>query len=334
MVEAQALSAKSGAINATADFVQQIGQSRIYQDYRRAFGKTTKLPLELCGTDICSDVHRALSDYANPFCTILGRANEICPACLQVHQRLTGPDIFDTQTVECFAGLTYSSVPVKLHGRVIAFLRTGQVFLRNPSANRFRKIVTQLTSWGMRLDLARLKDAYFRSRVISPHQYHAIVRLLEIFAEHLSLIVNQIGLRQSNGGSAIVRRAKDYIADHQSETIKLHQIACALNVSTFHFCRKFKLETGVTFVDYLNRIRIERAKILLYNSNLSVTEVAYEVGFQSLTHFNRTFRKLVCSSPTEYRSRGTKIAEAGRDTLLRVRASMFTALSARRGAQG
>ena len=287
-----------------ADFVRQISQSRIYQNYERAFGKATGLSLELSRINICSDVHRALSNNENPCCTILGRASEICPACLQVHQRLTGPDIFDTQTVECFAGLTYSSVPVRLHDRVIAFLRTGQVFLRNPSVGRFRKIVTQLTGWGMKLDLARLEDAYFHSQVVSPEQYHAIVRLLEIFAEHLSLVANQIALHQSRGGSAIVRRAKDYIADHQSETIKLHQIARALNVSTFHFCRKFKLETGVTFVDYLNRIRIERAKILLHNCNLSVTEVAYEVGFQSLTHFNRTFRKLVCSSPTEYRSRG------------------------------
>jgi AraC-like DNA-binding protein len=295
----------------SAGFVQQISQSRVYRDYQRAFVQATGLPLELARVNVCSEVHRALSDYANPCCTILGRASEICPACLQVHQRLTGPDIFDPQTVECLAGLTYSSVPVKLHERVIAFLRTGQVFLRNPSAKRFRKIVTQLTSWGMTLDLARLEDAYFRSRVVSPHQYDAIVRLLGIFAEHLSLIANQIALDRSNGGSAIVRRAKDYIADHQSETIKLHQIARALNVSTFHFCRKFKLETGVTFVDYLNRIRIERAKILLHNSKLSVTEVAYEVGFQSLTHFNRTFRKLVCSSPTEYRSRRTEIAEAG-----------------------
>jgi AraC-like DNA-binding protein/ligand-binding sensor protein len=294
----------------SADFVQQIGQSRIYQDYERAFVKTTKLPLELSTINVCSDVHRVLSKYTNPFCAILGRTSEICAACLKVHQRLTEPDISDTQTVECFAGLTYSSVPVKLHERVIGFLRTGQVLLRDPSAKRFRKIAAQLTSWGMKLNLARLEDAYFRSRVVSPEQYHAMVRLLEIFAKHLSLIANEISLyHQPNGGSAIVRRAKDYIANHKSETIKLQQIARALNVSTFHFCRKFKRETGVTFVDYLNRIRIERAKILLHNRSLSVSEIAYEVGFQSLTHFNRTFRKLVCSSPTEYRSRVTEVAE-------------------------
>jgi AraC-like DNA-binding protein len=301
MIKAQALTAKSGGIDTTADFVQQISQSRIYQDYRRAFGKTTKLSLEFSGTNICSDAHRVLSDCANPFCAMLGGSSEICAACLKLHQRLTAPDISHTQTIKCFAGLTYTNVPVKLYEHVIGFLQTGHVLLRNPSAKRFRKIAAQLIGWGMNLNLARLEDAYFRSRVVSPDQYHAIVRLLEIFAEHLSLIANEICLHQSNGGSAMVRRAKDYIADHKFETIRLQQISRALNVSTFHFCRKFKMETGITFVAYLNHVRIERAKILLQNSSLSVSEIGYGTGFQSLTHFNRTFRKLVGSSPTEYR---------------------------------
>jgi AraC-like DNA-binding protein len=155
----------------------------------------------------------------------------------------------------------------------------------------------------MKLNLPRLEDAYFHSRAVSAEQYRAIVRLLEIFAEHLSLMVNQIALHECNGDSRIVRRAKDYIADHKFDAIKLEQIARALNVSPFHFCRRFKLETGLTFVEYLSRVRIEQAELLLHNKNLRVSEIAYDVGFQSLTHFNRTFRKLVGSSPTEYRSR-------------------------------
>jgi AraC-like DNA-binding protein len=52
----------------------------------------------------------------------------------------------------------------------------------------------------------------------------------------------------------------------------------------------------------LNRVRIEKAKILLGNNDLRISEIAYDVGFQTLTHFNRTFRKLVGRSPTDYRS--------------------------------
>ena len=104
------------------------------------------------------------------------------------------------------------------------------------------------------------------------------------------------------------------LADHKFEAIKLEQIARALNVSTFHFCRRFKLETGLTFVEYLSRVRIEQAKLLLHNTHLPISEIAYEIGFQSLTHFNRTFRKLVGTSPTEYRSRVSRPIEESIDS--------------------
>ena len=285
-----------------ADFVQQLSRSRIYQDYEQAFERATKLPLELSSIDMWREIHRVRSKYANPFCAILARTSKICGACLEIQRKLSSANTSDTQTVTCFAGLTTTSVPVKLEERVIAFLQTGQVFLRTPSAKRFKKIATRLISWGMKVNLARLENAYFHSRVVSPDQYRAIVRLLEIFAEHLALIANQIGLQQRRGDPPMITGAKDYVASHQSESITLEEIARALNVSKFHFCRKFKHATGLTFVEYLSRVRIEKAKILLHNKKLRITDIAYEVGFQSLTHFNRIFRKLVGHSPTEYRS--------------------------------
>ena len=74
-----------------------------------------------------------------------------------------------------------------------------------------------------------------------------------------------------------------------------------MNTSTFYFCKLFKKATGLTFTDYLSRLRIEKAKNLLLNPNLRISEVAYEVGFQSLTHFNRMFRKLTGQSPSAWR---------------------------------
>jgi AraC-like DNA-binding protein len=63
----------------------------------------------------------------------------------------------------------------------------------------------------------------------------------------------------------------------------------------------FKKATGLTFTDYLARTRIERAKNLLLNPNVRVSEVAYDCGFISLTHFNRIFKRVVGKSPTDYR---------------------------------
>jgi AraC-like DNA-binding protein len=74
-----------------------------------------------------------------------------------------------------------------------------------------------------------------------------------------------------------------------------------MHVSTFYFCKMFKKATGLTFTDYLSRVRVEKAKALLLNPHLRISEIAYDVGFQSLTHFNRMFRKIVGLSPTVYR---------------------------------
>jgi len=285
------------------DFAQQLSRSRIYRDYEHAFRKTTKLPLELSSIDVPWKVDRVQSEYTNPFCAILACTNKNCGACQDLQRKFIDANISDTQTVRCFAGLENTRVPVKVEERVVAFLQTGQVLLRTPSMLQFKKVVTQLIEWGIKIDLARLENAYFHSPVVSPGVYGAIVQLLEIFAEHLGLIAHEIMLHQVGGDSPIVRRAKDYVAHHESDPIKLAQIARSLNISTFHFCRTFKRSTGLTFVEYMSRVRIEKAKSLLRRSDLRVSEIAYEVGFQSITHFNRVFRKLVGHSPTEFRSR-------------------------------
>jgi AraC-like DNA-binding protein/ligand-binding sensor protein len=293
--------------NETADLKKQLSRSRIYQDYQKAFGKTTQLPLELSSNDGGCEIYLTSSKYKNPFCAIIARTNKACIPCLELQRKLRSKNISNTQTVRCFAGLTVTSVPVKLKERVVAFLQTGQVFLRAPNAKRFTKVAARLIKWGMKVNLARAESAYLHSRVLSHSSYHGVVALLEIFAEHLALIANQIALQQANVDSPIVERAKGYIASHQSEPITLEQISRALNVSTFYFCRVFKQTTGLTFKDYLSRVRIEKAKILLQDSRLRVSEIAYDVGFQTITHFNRIFRKLVGYSPTEYRSRLAEI---------------------------
>jgi AraC-like DNA-binding protein len=63
----------------------------------------------------------------------------------------------------------------------------------------------------------------------------------------------------------------------------------------------FRKITGINFTDYVSRLRIERAKNLLLNPNLRISEIAFEVGFQSLTHFNRVFKRVLGQSPSDYR---------------------------------
>ena len=68
-----------------------------------------------------------------------------------------------------------------------------------------------------------------------------------------------------------------------------------------HFRKMFSKVTGMPFSRYVSCVRVERAKNLLLNRHNRVSEIAFEIGFQSLTHFNRKFKNLTGQSPTEYR---------------------------------
>jgi YesN/AraC family two-component response regulator len=103
-------------------------------------------------------------------------------------------------------------------------------------------------------------------------------------------------------GHPHMQRALTFIADHFTDALSLDDVARAARLSRYHFCRLFRQETGMTFLEYLRGVRVRRAKALLADRHLRITEVAYGVGFSDLSHFDRTFRKIVGLSPSEYRA--------------------------------
>lgn len=280
--------------------VEKLTRSAIYRDYARAFSTATGLavalqPVEHWGLPL----HDAAN--ANPFCALMARSNRVCAACLEVQRKLTQKVGDRSRTVTCFAGLSDSAVPIRIGDQLIGFLQTGQVLLRQPSKFRFDRVAKKLVDWGVHIDLRKAREAYFYGRVLTKKQYRSILRLLEIFGRHLSILSNQIAVETSSAEPPAIARAKQFIAQNQDNAICLATVAKAVNTSTFYFCKLFKRTTGLTFTDYLARVRIEKAKALLLDRNRRVSEVAYDVGFQSLTHFNRVFRKITGESPTSYR---------------------------------
>jgi AraC-like DNA-binding protein len=128
--------------------------------------------------------------------------------------------------------------------------------------------------------------------------------------------VRTVGSRQENRAEpSDIWKARSFIHAHSDEQLSLPQVAKAVNISGNHLSEKFKRVTGVNFVEYIARRRFEKARDLLQDPNLRVSEIAFEVGFQSLSQFNRVFRKFSGKSPTEYRAgaRQTELARAKRN---------------------
>jgi AraC-like DNA-binding protein len=280
--------------------IQALVDSKIYQDYERAFSEATGLPVALRSVESWQLPHHG-KRFENPFCAMLAQKSRACAACLRVQQQLSETAINEPQTVNCPAGLCDIAVPVRMGDQLIGFLTTGQVFRKKPTEAQFNRVKKLLAEWGVQTDAGELRQAYFDTRVLSARQHDSVVKLLAIFAEHLSMVSNQIVVREQHAEPPVIARAKQFIIEHQTEELSLEQVAQSVHTSKFYFCKMFKKATGIHFTDYLSRVRTERAKNLLLNPNLRVSEIAYEVGFQSLTHFNRVFKRILGRSPTDYR---------------------------------
>ncbi len=246
----------------------------------------------------------------NPFCALMATTNQSCAACLQLQRKVEESAGLEPETLKCFAGLCDSAVPIRVGEDLIAFLQTGQILLHRPSRREFSRLARQLVKWGVDTDLKQVEEAYFQTRVLTKAQYDSILRLLGIFAQHLAALSNQLIVQEEKSESPQIARARAFIAEHQEDDLSLNEVAKAVNMSAFYFCKMFKQATGLTFTDYLARIRVEKVKNMLLDPHKRISEVAFAAGFQSLSQFNRVFRKVAGEAPTTYRERIHKTAAA------------------------
>ena len=96
-------------------------------------------------------------------------------------------------------------------------------------------------------------------------------------------------------------KTRKFIEEHSGEEVSLRKAAKAVNKHPNHLSERFKQVTGLNFVEYVARTRFEKACRLLTDGELRISEVAFSAGFQSLSQFNRVFKRLSGKSPTEFR---------------------------------
>ena len=146
------------------------------------------------------------------------------------------------------------------------------------------------------------------------YEYYMMSYLQSIIARlHRSNILMDANTVFDNKSIEKIYPALEYIDKNYNENVSLDELSALLNLNQYYFCRLFKKATNTTFVEYLNFVRVCKAEKLILKSDKSISEISYEVGFASLSYFNRTFKKYKSCSPTEYKKIG--LAE---DTLMGV----------------
>ena len=287
-------------MNGKTNLLKTLTNSPVYQDYETAYTEATGLPMTLRPVESWQiPLHGKRKE--NRFCALIASKSRACAACLRAQEKLSQSANDAPATMTCSYGLCETAVPVRLGNETIGFLQTGQVFAQRPTQAQFNRVARQLEEQRLGLDPNAVREAFFQTPVVSEKKLDSVTHLLSVFADHLAMKGNQITLQQANAEPPVITKAKQYIQEHQTEEISLGQVAAAVHTSTFYFCKLFKKATGINFTEFVSRLRTEKAKNLLLNPNLRISEIAYEVGFQSLTHFNRIFKKITGQSPTDYR---------------------------------
>ena len=283
--------------------LQRLATSERFSVYQEAFRTATGLPLRLVSADPegwCLDDQKI---NRSPFCEALNLCKTACGACLDTNRRLMEEaEVHGPTTCHCFAGLCATAVPVKLGASVIGFLKTGQVFSQTPTEDQFDGILNMIGRKTLdKKANAILKSAYLETRYVEPRRYQSMVTLLESFAEQLSEHADSLAIIEEGSEPAAIAKARKYIHENLDQPLPLGQVARQAGLSESHFCRLFKDSAGLTLTDYVNRCRIDWAKRELLRPEARISEIAFLVGYQSLSQFNRSFVRIVGSSPTLYR---------------------------------
>ena len=127
-----------------------------------------------------------------------------------------------------------------------------------------------------------------------------LLQLLLFISRHKGLTEN-ITPDYINSSHRIISEIIGYIINNYFEDITLTDLSEKYYISPYHLSRTFKRISGLSFVEYLNNVRIKEAQRLLKKSDLTVAQIGETVGYKSNTHFTRVFKKIVGTSPLLYR---------------------------------
>ncbi|SFL25767.1 two-component system, response regulator YesN [Paenibacillus sp. 1_12] len=127
---------------------------------------------------------------------------------------------------------------------------------------------------------------------------------LELLLRHALLEYTGRTLRASAREDEVrtIQKAIDYISGRFHHDLSIDEVSEFIGLSCSHFCVLFKKESGVTFLEYVTKLRIERACSILRNTDVKVYQIAPLVGYQDAKYFTQVFRKMIGMTPSEYRA--------------------------------
>lgn len=136
---------------------------------------------------------------------------------------------------------------------------------------------------------------------VAVNLYNSFRQLKILFEKDIKVIREKFDHKNVESNDWLIIRAESYIRSYYTCNIKAHEVADYINISPNYFSTLFKQKTEKSFNEYINELRVDKAKILLDETPFKVNEIAEKVGYQEYKYFVEIFRKLSGMTPTQYR---------------------------------
>jgi AraC-like DNA-binding protein len=179
-----------------------------------------------------------------------------------------------------------------------------QLFINRPKNFSHKLKTDTVTRKKIRLCLDLLAAEYFQENGFSLRRVISLLHWLlsELYRHYNRIaVMDEAEITEHKGLKKFVSDVVQYISEHYYEDITLSKLAKKFCINPSYLSREFKKNLGITIIEFITVRRIFKAKILLERSDLPITEIASQLGFNNITHFNWTFKKIVGISPSKYR---------------------------------
>lgn len=233
------------------------------------------------------------------FCRTMAQEDKRCEACATEHLRLQDPEGLEARTMKCFAGMSSSAIPIRIATGTTAYLHTGHVFVGSRDEAKWRRIVQGFSRTSRTGEVTEEGVRFF-----TESQYQSALLVLQMLARQLAEELSRQPVVPCPPG---VARAIALIEKEPERHWTLEKLATRSHISPNYLSEMFRKTTGSTYTEYLARVRVQRAEAALRNPNRRVSEIAFAVGFRSLSQFNRAFRRIHGLSPREMRASGEAV---------------------------
>ena len=280
--------------------------SKEFEELHKIITDFTGIPMNLADADSMVDKMEVGKFFCppsrfNPVCRLIRTKEEGCRRCFETDSFHVRQAVHAGQGryYICHAGLVDFAVPIMIQQKNVGVINCGQIFSEPPSEAGFQTLKERLA--GLDLDEEELRKAYRQTPYMPQEKIDSLLRLLTFFAEYFYEVGMRLKQAQKDRKYPEIAKAKEYIKAQFREPINLKMVSDHVFLSEAYLSRLFHRVEGVTFSRYLQSVRVEEAKKLLAKTDWSVSQIAFSVGFSSLSYFNQFFKKIEGSTPSQFR---------------------------------